>query len=737
MKQLLLTCVLLMTAGYAMAKGEASYPVQTKNTTLLLEGAVGEPLKFIYYGPTPASLSEIYDSGTALRRNAYPTLGNDAPQSHALQVKHVDGNMSLELVVDGVAQSGTEDVKITEITLKDKVYPFTVKLFYKAYVKNDVIETWAEYFHTEQGDVALQKFASAFMPLRAGDHYLTHLHGTWGNEQNMVEELLTRGSKVIKNRDGVRNTQTDNPSFMITIDGKPSETKGNVIAGTLVWTGPYKLEFDYNSNNNPYVYESTPVFEIVMGMNDEASEYYLPRTTAFKTPEMVLTYSTEGKGGASRNLHRWARDYKVINGHKLRDILINSWEGVYFDVNQEGMDEMMRDFASIGGELFVMDDGWFGDKYPRDNDVTSLGDWTVAKKKLPGGIEGLTQSASKHGVKFGIWIEPEMTNLKSELYEKHPDWIICQDNREPVPARGGTQLVLDMSNPKVQDFVFSVVDNLMTKHPEIAFIKWDANMPLMNYGSMYLPRDRQSHLYVEYHRGFNSVMERIRAKYPNVVMQACASGGGRVNYGYMQHFDEFWTSDDTDAHQRLLIQWGTLNFFPAMGMASHVSTVPNHLSQRVVPLKFRFDVAMTGRLGMEMLPKDMTATEREYAIRAIADYKSIRPLVQQGDLYKLVSPYENNQYASLMYVAPDKDRAVLFAYRTLYMSSYPLFRFVLDGLDPDKNYRLSEISRMDKDKPALAQQDKIFSGRFLMNQGLTLPVNSVYGSAVVELTEVK
>lgn len=222
----------------------------------------------------------------------------------------------------------------------------------------------------------------------------------------------------------------------------------------------------------------------------------------------------------------------LSHGNQERMILLNSWEGVYFDINQKGMDQMMGDIADMGGELFVMDDGWFGGKYPRLTDNCALGDWVVDKKKLPEGIEGLLRDAKKHGIKFGIWLEPEMTNTASELYEKHPDWVVKAPKRNAVKGRGGTQLVLDMGNPKVQQFVFNTIDNLLTKYPDIAYIKWDANMFILNHGSQYLGMNEQSHLYINYHQGFNNVMKRIRAKYPDVIIQACASGGGRANWGY-------------------------------------------------------------------------------------------------------------------------------------------------------------------------------------------------------------
>ena len=269
----------------------------------------------------------------------------------------------------------------------------------------------------------MYKFASAFIPVRRGDNWLTHFHGTWGAENMLQEERLTDGQKIIKNEDGVRNTTNENPSFMLTLDGKPQEETGHVFGASLAWSGNYTLKLDVDNNR---------IIKIYAGINEDASYYTLDPKKTFVTPEFAMTYSTTGKGGVSRNFHRWARMYKLSHADSDRDILLNSWEGVYFKVDQEVMAQMMKDMSQLGGELFVMDDGWFGDKYPRDGGSTSLGDWVVCKKKLPQGIEGLIASAKKCGIKFGLWIEPEMVNSKSELYEKHPDWIICQDNRTPT-----------------------------------------------------------------------------------------------------------------------------------------------------------------------------------------------------------------------------------------------------------------------------------------------------------------
>jgi glycoside hydrolase family 36 protein len=543
----------------------------------------------------------------------------------------------------------------------------------------------------------------------------------------MDEEKLTNGQKVIANKDGLANTETDNPSFMLSLDGRPQEESGKVFGGVLAWSGNYKLKLDVRNT----------ALNIIVGMNEESSQYILEPKETFVTPEFAMTYSTNGKGGVSRAFHHWARQYKMNQGERLHDILLNSWEGVYFKVNQKGMDEMMEAFSAMGGELFVMDDGWFGNKYPRNGGNSSLGDWEVCKEKLPEGIEGLLASARKHHIKFGIWIEPEMSNTKSELFEKHPDWILKFDNRPLSTGRGKTQVVLDLTNPKVQDFVFGVVDNLMTNYPEISYMKWDDNCSLLDYGSSYLPKNKQSHLYIEYNRGLQKVLQRIRAKYPELVMQLCAGGGARVNYGLLPYFDEFWTSDDTDALQRIYMQWGVSGFFPAIAMASHVSADKNHQTGRRIPLKFRFDVAMSGRLGMEIQPKDMNDVDKAFAKRAIAAYKDIRPVVQFGDLYRLVSPYDNKGVSSLMYVTSEKNKAVFYAYKISHFINMVIPKVCMNGLDPSKNYRLVDLTPVDSSKPC-DLNGKIISGKILMEEGIALKslLKSEYSSLALQLQAV-
>lgn len=730
--KLYLLAGLSFLAGNAMAQHIC---ISTPNTSLVLNAPNGGELKYLYYGSklSETDLQHINEASNC-NHTAYPVYGMNCPGEAALSVKHADGNMSTQMEVVSVSTNQENQSTLTTIHLKDKVYPFYVDVHYKAYQDVDMIETWTEISHTEKKPVYLSQFSSAYLPIRRGNVWLSHLSGSWANEGQLTQEPLQPGMTVIKNKDGVRNSHTSHAEVMFSLDGKPQENTGRVIGAALCYTGNYKLKIDTDDSDYHQFYA---------GINEENSSYMLSKKEVFRTPAVALTYSDKGLSGASRNFHKWGRTYKLAHGNVVRDILLNSWEGVYFDINQKGMDQMMSDIASMGGELFVMDDGWFGNKYPRKNDSSSLGDWVTDKNKLPEGIEGLIRDAKKHGIKFGIWIEPEMANTISELYEKHPEWILKAPQREPVLGRGGTQVVLDLANPEVQDFVFKVVDDLMTQYPDIAYIKWDANMAIMNHGSNYLTADKQSHMYIEYHKGFESVCQRIRAKYPDLVIQACASGGGRANYGYLPYFDEFWVSDNTDALQRIYMQWGTSYFFPAIAMASHISAAPNHQTFRTVPLKYRIDVAMSGRLGMEIQPKNMTDEEKELCRKAIADYKKIRPVVQLGDIYRLVSPYDHLGVASLMYTSPEKDKAVFYWWKTEHFVNQHLPRVTMAGLHPGKTYRITELNRIDNQP--LPFEGKSYSGAFLMENGLEIPYThqvdyhklNDYASRVLYLEEVK
>ena len=503
---------------------------------------------------------------------AYSTMGGRNFREPALRVTHADGDMNTELRYVSHTTRTLADTNVTRTVIKltDTNQALDVELVYTAYAEENVITTHAVIRNREKGSIVLHSFYSSSLPVKARSYLLTHLYGAWARESQVDHTLLTHGSKSIESRKQVRTTHTENPAFMITLDSESfDENYGEVIAGALAWSGNFRLNFEVDEFN---------VLNILAGANPYASDYTLGEGESFTTPEMIYTYSSEGAGGASRHLHDWARNYGVWHGHTYAPTLLNSWEGAYFTFDAKTLTEMIDDAADMGLEMFVLDDGWFGNKYPRNDSNAGLGDWQVNAKKLPEGIDYIASYAHQKGMKFGIWIEPEMVNPRSELAEKHPDWIVKAGNRE-IP-RMRNQWLLDLSNPKVQDFVFSVFDNTMKLSPNIDYIKWDANRHVENAGSEYLPEDKQSHFWIDYTQGFYKVMERIRAKYPDVLIQACASGGGRVEFGAMKYFNEVWTSDNTEALSRTRIQYGTSLFYPATVMGSHVSATP-HLHEPV------------------------------------------------------------------------------------------------------------------------------------------------------------
>jgi alpha-galactosidase len=718
--------LLLFFSASFLLKAQENILINTNTTQIVLKVDTKQNVTFEHYGKKLNAIDDLYNANANMGKDAFPSFGIYPYRLMALRAKHANADQTVVLKYQSHKQTIIdENVELTSVLLKDENYPFYVELKYKTFNKEDVIEIWSEIYHDEKKGVTLYDYASAYLAFKTNTSILSHFHGTWGDEFMMEETEVTRGTLTIENKGGIRNTQADNPSFFLSLNSKPAEDNGEVIAGSLAWTGNYKITFerDYSS-----------LLHLTAGINTYASEYILEKGKRFITPELILTYSNEGKGKASRNLHRYARNYKMIGGNEERKILLNSWEGVYFKFGEKDIVDMIDDFSKIGGELFVLDDGWFGNKYMRNSGTQGLGDWQVAETKLPSGIDFLIDESENRNMKFGIWVEPEMANVTSELYEKHPDWILQNRDRELIKGRGATQVVLDLTNPKVQDFVFNIVNDLLVKHPRINYIKWDANASITNYGSTYLSAEKQSHIYIDYHLGLQSVLKRLRAAHPTITMQACASGGGRVSYGYLPYFHEFWTSDNTDALKRIYIQWGMSHVFPAITIASHVSASPNHQSKRQIPIKFRFDVAMTGRLGMEMQPKDMTDKEKEFSKAAIETYKGIRPIVQFGDLYRILSPFENRRLASLMYVDEQKQNAVFFAYyleKRVGESSHPAFRF--KGLDADTRYKVVEINK-ENDKGHFAGEGKTYSGSFLMNVGLKLNIMDEYDSVVLKLS---
>lgn len=722
-KKVFLTGIIqLFFVTVAFSENEIFIPVTTADNALVFKVDNTHKLRQCYYGTklNPAD----YPSVQVSTADAFPTFGTSNINEAALRVVHADGNTSTELVFDSyTTEKISEDIDLTTITLKDTFFPFQVKLCFKAYNKDNVIEQWSEIRHTEKKPVMLFNFASSHLFFSDNNYYLTQFFGNWAEEMKMEEVKLTRGVKVIESKLGVRSNEFAHACFYLSLNAHAQENSGNVIGGTLAWPGAWNLTFDVDQLNSLHV---------ITGMNPYASQYSLKPNTVFKTPSFLYSYSSGGTGNISRNFHRWAKQYGIYRGDKTRTTLLNNWEATYFNFNEDVLSKIIKDASDMGFELFLLDDGWFGDKYPRNDDSQGLGDWMVNKKKLPNGLGYLVSEAKKNNIKFGIWLEPEMVNPKSELYVKHPDWVIGQPNR-PLDLQRN-QLILDLSNPKVQEYVYSVIDKTLSENPGIAYIKWDCNRYITNSGSYYLSAENQSHLFIDYVHGFFHVLDKVRAKYKDVSMMLCSGGGGRIDYATLPYFDEFWISDNTDALDRIFIQWGTTQFFPAMALASHVSATPNGITGRTLPLKFRFDVAMSAKLGMDLQPKDMSPDDRAFSKKAIREYYGIRGIVQFGDLYRLLSPYTNTRTA-LMYVTENKNEAVVFTYllkKTITGNTQPL---ILNGLDPLKIYTLNEINKDPKSYSWFTPlEGKTFTGEFLMKYGLRFTMYNEYESKIIKLT---
>ena len=689
--------------------------IDTKNTSLVIKAEQGKHPQILYYGAKlqPGDVESVGVNGKIF--DLYPARFDRTSEPDALSVEMPDGNVSVDLRTESLKESNWDGGKDIEILCKDPLYPFfTVKIFLRSYNEENLIETWTAIHNGGKKPVILHRFDSGFLPIQEGDVWMTSMHGAWADECRLVCQPLVNGTREVSAHGGVRDNAIAHSEVMLSLDGKPQENSGRVIGAALEYGGNFEMR----------VVTIEGIHRFFGGISPRDSWYTLAKGEEFVTPKLAYSWSDEGLGGVSRNFHRWGRKYRLAHGGQPNDILLNCWEGVYMDIQEPVMHKMAADVASIGGELFVIDDGWFGsEKYPRDTDIQGLGDWQLQKKKLPHGLQGMVDCCNDLGIKFGIWIEPEMVNTRSELYEKHPEWVLNAAGREPVPGRGGTQMVLDLCNPVVQDFVFGILDGVMKQAPGIAYIKWDCNNIMRSPGSPYLKN--QNHLYIEYIRGLEKVLNRVREAYPDLIIQCCASGGARVNWGTMPWFDEVWTSDNTDALQRIRIQWGTSYFFPAEMMACHVSASPNHQTGRVIPLKYRIDVAMSGRLGFELQPAQMTEEEKEICRKAVTEYKKIRPVVQCGDLYRLVSPYDGKGLASLLYTNEDKSQAVFFWWRTEFFRNDHPARVPLAGLDPAKKYKVTELNKVDGE-PVTALEGKTVSGAYLMANGFNFPEKDVY-----------
>ena len=702
--------------------------IATQETDLILSTAPSGRLYQIYLGKSLLHEQDIAhlpwftrggSDGSSKTRGweAYMTSGMEDYFEPALAVTHADGNMSTLLkYVSSESKPIDGNATETVILLRDEAYPLEVKLHYVAYRKENIIKAWSEISHREKKPVRLSRYASSVIYFERPSYYLTEFSGDWAQEMQMTHQQLQFGKKIVDTKLGSRAAMYAYPFFELGFGRPAEEDAGEVVLGTIGWTGNFRFTFEVDNLKN---------LRVLAGINPYASYYELKPGEVFTTPEFIFTRSDEGKGQASRNFHAWARNYQLKDGKGDRMTLLNNWENTSFKFDEKILGGLMKEAKDLGVDMFLLDDGWFGNKHPRNDDHAGLGDWDAMKAKLPNGVPGLVKAAKEAGVEFGIWIEPEMVNPRSELFEKHPEWAIHLPNRETYYYRN--QLVLDLSNPEVQDYVFGVVDRLMTENPDIAFFKWDCNSPITNIYSPYL-KDKQNQLYVDHVRGVYNVFRRVKEKYPDLPMMLCSGGGARCDYEALKYFTEFWCSDNTDPVERLFIQWGFSQFFPSKAMCAHVTSWNKRTS-----IKFRTDVAMMCKLGFDIGLKELSDDERQFCREAVANYNRLKNVILDGDFYRLVSPYETN-HAAVMQVASAKEKAVLYTYDIYPRFAEKTFAVRLQGLDPDRMYKVEEINLMPGSASSFDGQGKVFSGDYLMKVGLYAFTAGTTNSRVFELT---
>jgi alpha-galactosidase len=695
----------LAEIGAAQSPAPEKFSVQTKN--FALNFATGDDGR-LYQRAVGAA-----DADAKLLRpdESYPQAGDGYVWDPALQVVHADGNTSTALIFDGVTRTN-DDVgrELTRIKLHDPAYPLEVTLNFRADRDRDVIEQWTEIVHHESGPVTLQRMASTALLFSPTNVYLTHFFGDWAKEMlSPITELITPGTKVLDSKLEVRADQFRNPSFILSLDGPPAENAGRVLAGSLEWSGSFQCAFDDNGTD----------IRALCGVNPFASAYHLKPGEMFTTPKMIWVWSANGLGEMSRKLHGWARDFGMRDGHKTRAVLLNNWEATGFDFDFNRIVGLYDPAKALGVELFLLDDGWFGNKYPRVNDHAGLGDWQPNRSRLPDGLAPLAAEAVKRGLRFGIWMEPEMVNPKSELFEHHPDWVIAQPKRELELQRN--QLVLDLTRPEVQAFEWQSIQNILGV-PDISYAKWDCNRYLTQPGSSYLAPDRQSHLWIDYVNALYALMDKTAKTFPDTEMMLCSGGGGRVDYGALKYFHEFWPSDNTDPTLRVPMQWDYSYFFPPMAVASHVT----HWGNR--PMHFACSVAMSARFGMDLDLNKLSAQDKAICAGAISAYKQIRDVTLPGDLYRLENPHENYRGA-LNFVSPDKTRAVVFAFQLKEGENVPVHP---QGLDPAKNYTIHELNPA-PGRAGIPQEGKTFTGAELMRDGISPSCTHAVEASVIGL----
>src|SRR6266478_5625972 len=681
----------LLAAGSTMAQTAQVFRLDGGNSTYAFGVNERGDLQPLYWGGRlgphdsirPAhSLPEMasFDSPYTTTPQEYASWGAGLFAEPALKLTFADGNRDLVLRFVRATPNGSQSI---EVLLKDILREIYVTLHYTIDPDSGVLARSASIENREKQPVVVEQAAAAQWTLPPARYTLSYLTGRWAGEWTLNQEQILGGARVIESRRGTTGHQA-NPWFAISRDTRQNaaapaiadEEHGEIWFGALAWSGSWRITIEHTQLD---------AVRVTGGFNPFDFGYKLKPGEHLETPVFYGGYSDQGLGGASRLLHRFeiAHILPQAPDPKLRPVIYNSWEATEFNVNEAGQMALAEKAASIGVDRFVMDDGWFGQ---RKNDHAGLGDWYVNSDKFPRGLKPLIDKVHVLGMDFGLWVEPEMVNPNSDLYRKHPDWILNFTGRPHTEGRN--QLMLNLARPDVRDYVFRFLDKLLNEN-DIAFLKWDYNRNWSEPGWPAVTPEDQKKVYIIYVQNLYSILEELRAKHPTVEIESCSGGGSRVDLGIMRYTDEVWPSDNTDAFDRLLLQDGfTYAYAPGVMMA-WVTDSPTWVNQRNLSLEYRFLSSMQGSLGIGANLNNWKPGDFATAKKMVAQYKQVRETVQRGSLYRLISPQNGSEQSVTETVSKDQDRAITFAFLHSSQMLYPFPRIYLRGLKPDAVYRIT------------------------------------------------
>ena len=631
--------------------------------------------------------------------------GNEVVDLRVLSAEVCPGKPALP----GLPATYTEQIGEADslsVLLGDAVSGLEVTALYTVFAQTGVVTRSLRLTNAGKAPLTVTSLLSASVPLWCGDLDAVHLNGAWARERKIIRTPVCEGDFRISSARGASGHE-ENP-FLALCDRNTCEYSGSVWAASLVYSGSFQALCHKDIFGHP---------RLSIGLNSEVFSWLLNPGESITAPEAVLVYSSNGFNGMSQLFHQLYRT-RLVRGFwrdRSRPVLLNSWEGVYFDFDENKLLAVAEKAAEIGVELFVLDDGWFG---KRNSDNCSLGDWVANPEKLPSGLSGLSEKIHALGLQFGLWFEPEMVSPDSDLYRAHPDWSLHVEDRPRTQAR--QQLILDLSRPEVQEYVIHAISEVLSSSG-IDYVKWDMNRNMTEAYSSALPPERKKETQHRYMLGLYHVLETITSAFPKVLFESCSGGGGRFDPGMLFYMPQTWTSDDTDAVERLKLQYGTSFVYPASSMGAHVSAVPNHQTGRSVPLKMRGDVALGGNFGFELDPGKLSPEETAEARQMVSRVKELRDLTREGVFWRLLSPFDG-QKTAWAFVSEDRKTVLLCAYSVLSVPNCAPTRVLLRGLDPDAWYKIED--------------GILYSAAALMFRGFTLPLHGDFDSCVIILKKI-